>query len=415
MILIKTLSRKTASFSQLINYINQGRNKNDEYAFRYNLYSLKQYSIIKEYKENYKYLKKQKNSNALYHDIIALKRQDNLTTQELREILEDLIDQYSKSRANYNLVYSVIHEKETQVHCHFVISSNEFGNVRNKRWSKRQLAEIQERLREYAYAKYPKLEREVNENSKTKSRAKTKTVDNEIQYKKRTGKQTDRKEMKERLQEIFAKSQNQQSFMEYLQAERIQVYKHGNNFGFINIATGKKYRVKTLELEAEFQSLNTRLSNQTNHASNTNQAKHIKTGAEEMNAHYEDTPEFSKAERSGRYIHAIRDRIKKIIETSTSYNEFIKKLRDDNFEMYKINDTFGFYETKTKYKYRLETLSLKAHFSDMLSRPQFKQQDYDNTVYLSPVLTRRGTERVKCMIGALPTVAGLLLWPANVP
>jgi hypothetical protein len=73
MIIIKTLARKTASFSQLINYINKGRKENDNYFFKYNIYNHKPYFIIKEYQENYKNLKKQKNSNALYHDMIALK------------------------------------------------------------------------------------------------------------------------------------------------------------------------------------------------------------------------------------------------------------------------------------------------------------------------------------------------------
>jgi hypothetical protein len=159
MIIIKSMSRKTASFSQLLNYLNKGRVEKDNYFLRHNIYSYKPYYIVKEFQENYKTLKKQKNSNALYHEIISLKHQNNLSVEEQREMLKDLSEQYIKARANDNMVYCVIHEQHNQIHCHLMISSNELLNDKNKRLSKKEFDKIKEELRNYAYTKYPKLEK----------------------------------------------------------------------------------------------------------------------------------------------------------------------------------------------------------------------------------------------------------------
>jgi hypothetical protein len=254
------MSKKTASYLQLLTYINKERRENDEYFFRHNIYSYKPYYIVKEYRENYKNLRKQKNSNALYHEIISLKRQENLTIEEQREIIKDLAEQYTKARANNNLVYGVIHEQYNQIHCHLMISSNELENHKNKHISKQQFKEIKEKLREYAYIKYPKLEHLVNREAKKKARANAKVIYNEIQYKKRTGKQSDREQIKEIVNEIFSVSKTADDFIQRLKEAKLEIYKKGSVFGFLATLTGKKYRLKTLELENEFQKFSTRLN-----------------------------------------------------------------------------------------------------------------------------------------------------------
>ncbi|MDR3055708.1 MAG: hypothetical protein LBU53_09950 [Zoogloeaceae bacterium] len=271
------MSRKTASFSQLINYLNNGRVEQDEYCFKYNIYSHKPHFITKEYSENYRNLKRRVNSNAIYHEIISLKHQNNLSTQKQREMLKDLAEYYVNARANNNLVYGVIHEQHNQVHCHLMISSNELASDRNKRLSKKEFSEIKENIRNYAHNKYPELE---YEKTSKKARAKTRKIDNEVQLKKRTGKKSDRELMKEKLQAIFSKSNSPQSFLKSLEAEKIQVYQRGKTFGFLDEATGKKYRLKTLELEKEFMEMDGLFMKQTKQApQNENQ----KTGRDNKN------------------------------------------------------------------------------------------------------------------------------------
>jgi hypothetical protein len=263
--IIKSTSRKTTSFSQLINYLNQGRVAGDDYFFKHNIYSHTPYYIAKEYNENFKTLKRRVNSNALYHEIISLKHQNNLTIQQQREILKDLMNYYTNSRANNNMVYGVIHEQHNQIHCHLMISSNELASERNKRLSKKEFAGIKAEMQNYAYEKYPKLEYEKMNNKK--ARAKARVIDNEVQFKKRTGRKSERELMKERLQSIFEKSSNPQDFISSLEKEKIQAYQRGKTFGFLDEATGKKYRLKTLELEKEFSDMDRSFTKFTKEAS----------------------------------------------------------------------------------------------------------------------------------------------------
>lgn len=344
----KSTSRKTASFSQLINYLNQGRVAEDDYFFRHNVYSHTPYYIVKEFHENYRNLKRRVNSNALYHEIISLKYQNNLTIKEQREILKDLMNYYTNARANNNLVYGVIHEQHNQIHCHLMISSNELANDRNKRLSRKEFAEIKTELENYAYAKYPKLEREKRTNRK--SRAKAKTIDNEIHLKKRTGKKSDREVMKARLQAIFAKSNKPQDFIKTLEAEKIQVYQRGKTFGFLYEPTGKKYRLKTLELEKEFA---------------------------EMNAIFtQPKKEASQNPKADKEL--FRDRLKTIFSSSKSYNDFKASLEKEDIRMYRTEKSFGFINKETDYKYRLETLGLEREFQDLMQRMNDENKSFAN-------------------------------------
>ena len=338
--IIKSTSRKTPSFSQLLNYLNKGRRENDNYSFRHNIYSHKPYYIVKEYGENYKNLKRKTNSNALYHEIISLKYQNNLTREEQREILKDLMQQYTNLRANYNMVYGVIHEQHKQIHCHLMISSNELSNNKNKRLSKAEFEEIKTNLLNHAKTNYPKLEHTTH--PKRRSRAKARKIDNETQFKKRTGKKSDRELMKERLQSVFAKSKNPHEFASNLRDEKIQIYQRGKIFGFQNEITGRKYRLKTLELEQEFMKMDASFANLTKEASHN---------------------EKQKTEKE-----LFKDKLKTILSNSKSSNEFQASLEKEGIYIYYKENSFGFVNQKTDWKYRLETLGLEAEFQAFMER-----------------------------------------------
>lgn len=253
------MSRKTASFSQLLNYINKGREKEDEYFFKYNIYANKPYTITKEFLENHKNLKKRKNTNSLFHEVISIKYQKAYSKEELREILKDLTEQYIQARAKNCLVYSVIHEQHNQIHAHLMISSNELDNSKTHYFSKYQYKQIQELTRKYAYEKYPQLEREeTKEKSKKKDfpKRKSKTVDSEVHLKKRTGKESEREKLRKRLETIFELAKDQHEFIKFLRMEKLELYQRGQTYGVLDQATSKKYRLKTLELENEFRNMN---------------------------------------------------------------------------------------------------------------------------------------------------------------
>ena len=258
MVIVKSMTRRTASFSQLLKYINEGRKQGDSYCFK-NIDSASHKEIVNEYLQNLHFLKKQANSVYLFHQIISLKRQGDLTTERQREILKDLLEQYVNAWASNCLVYAVIHEEEHHIHCHLMISSNEYGSKKNKRLSKSQFEAIKARLNDYAFTKYPQLER-VEAKQRVRQARRSKQVDKEVHYKKRTGQPSDREQVRAKLHKIFAEARTSEEFLQLLKAENLSVYQRGNTWGFVDTATGRKYRLKTLELENEFDRVNARIS-----------------------------------------------------------------------------------------------------------------------------------------------------------
>jgi hypothetical protein len=282
----------------------------------------------------------------MYHEIISLKHQKNISVEKQREILKDLMNQYTNVRANNNMVYGVIHEQHNQVHSHLMISSNEVASDRNKRLDKKEFAEIKAGLKIYAKAKYPELE--ITEKTSKKARAKTRAIDNEVQFKKRTGKKSDRELMKERLQAVFARSNKPQDFIKILEAEKIQVYQRGKTFGFLDEVTGRKYRLKMLELEKEFTKMDSKFMGLSQEA--------------KPNEGFKTSKEF------------FTDKLKEILSTSQTYNEFVENLEKENIHIYRTDKGFGFVDKKTDWKYRLETLRLETEFQNFEDRVNSKNK-----------------------------------------
>lgn len=261
MIIIKSIGRKTASFSQLVNYVNKGRAGGDEFSLRHNIYSSKHFGIVKEFNSNHKILRKRsRDVNSLFHEVISIKCQDGYGKEELKGIIKELTEKYIQIRANNCLVYAVIHEQHNQIHSHLVISSNELMNTKPHYFSKHDFERIKKLIRQYAYEKYPHLEREElkqdAEKKKNKQIASTKIKDREIHLKKRTGKLLEKERVREKIKNIFTCSDSTRGFTQNLAAENFEIYTRGNTYGFIDKSTGKKYRLKTLELESEFEEMN---------------------------------------------------------------------------------------------------------------------------------------------------------------
>jgi len=257
--IIKSMSRKTPSYSQLLNYINHGRPDGDAYYFSHGFYTENHKEIVQEYLNNFKLVKQAQNTNALYHEILSLKKQDGLSVARQREILQDLIYQYTQVRANDCLVYGAIHEEDNHIHTHLMISANEIGANKNKRLSKGQFEIIKAKLTEYTFIKYPELER-VEAKKRTRQGRRSKQVDREVHYKKRTGQPADREQVRERLLRVFEDAGDSVRFIQVLEAERLSVYQRGNTWGFVDKDTGRKYRLKTLELEEEFSEVNAKIN-----------------------------------------------------------------------------------------------------------------------------------------------------------
>ncbi len=105
--IIKSLSRKKPNFKQLSGYISKEADK--KYIYANNLYTddlenLKK--VNKEFMENYNCLKRQKNSNALYHEMVSIKKSD-IEIEKQKEILYCIVDEYVQVRAYPFIFYTM--------------------------------------------------------------------------------------------------------------------------------------------------------------------------------------------------------------------------------------------------------------------------------------------------------------------
>ncbi len=249
--IIKSLSRKLPSFGQLIEYMSDGAD--EKFIYSRNLYTedLKnQRRIENEFKKNFSFLKRQKNSNSMYHEILSISKSD-LEIDKQKEILFSLLGNYIEARAKNCLVYGRLHEEDNNLHFHLLISSNEIEAKKNYYLSKKEFSEVKKGFEKYVLGKYPELkQKELINNPKKNNRISRK----EFELKKRTGKITKRESIQYRLTKIFNASSTREEFINLLRAENIQVYIRGKNIGFIDEADNKKrrYRLNKLGLSEEF-------------------------------------------------------------------------------------------------------------------------------------------------------------------
>jgi len=129
-----------------------------------------------------------------------------------------------------------------------MISSNERGNNRNLRLSKKEFDQAKKHIENWTNKKYPELKQGMVINKQ----AGKKTSHSGAELKKRTGKMPERERVSNALKDIFANSEDKQHFFSNLAAQHLEVYIRGKNIGFADIETGRKYRLKTLGLSSEF-------------------------------------------------------------------------------------------------------------------------------------------------------------------
>ncbi len=242
--IIKSISRKSKSFSQLYDYLM----RDDNFSFTRNTYSnsKNKKELIKEFMENSDYLKTSRGKNYLYHELLSLEV-NNLSLEKQKEILLDLAQKYLKLRAENHLSLGVIHTDKNHIHLHLMISANEIEKDKRVRLSKRDFKSIQATLEHYKNEKYRELSKTSLYQDK-KDLSKQKLSEQEIKHKRKTS--TKKEEIKSNLRELFNSTTSKTQFFNQLKSLNYELYTRGNTKGII--FENKKYRLKTLGLDTLF-------------------------------------------------------------------------------------------------------------------------------------------------------------------
>lgn len=258
--IVKSMARKEPTFEQLYDYIT--RHKIDsKFIFTQNIFSKQREGIIREFQENSKFIRKTKNGNYLYHEIISITRAKKLSTEKQKEILFEIVSKYTQTRAKDCLIFGGLHdEKGNNLHIHLMISANEFELSKRHRLAKKYFDKIKKNLELYVLEQYPELEqKKLITQDKSKRENKAKITNKEWEYKRRTGKLSKKEELIQNLKNIFSQSKTRQEFLQEVGKIGFRFREKGKTKSFVNLETRKGYRIPKLGLIDEFEAMRKRI------------------------------------------------------------------------------------------------------------------------------------------------------------
>jgi len=241
------MSRKHPSFGQVIDYMDR---EELGLKFRRNLYSSQREQMIAEFLRNSELLAKRKRGNYLYHEVISIKRNPNLSLEEQQKALLEIAEVYAEKRAKNHLVYGRMHTEEEHLHVHLCISANEVAKKTRKRLSKARFLSLQREMEQFVLEQYPELKQTpVYQNGHENLNQKISNREGEL--KRRTKAPSRKDQIREKISLVMEQSIGKEELEQNLSEIGFELYQRGKQFGVID-KEGKKYRLKTLGLEVKF-------------------------------------------------------------------------------------------------------------------------------------------------------------------
>lgn len=245
--IIKSMSRNSQSFFQLLEYLDK---EDAEMSFSWNMYAdrFNNQELANEFMTNSNFIKNSRGKIYLYHEVISLEN-NKLSSKEIQQILFDLSDKYINARAKHHLVFGSVHMDTNNPHIHLLISANELEKTKRVRLSKEEFKKIQAHMEIYKNEKYKELEQShVYNKEQEASKMKTTQAEQEMKHKRK--KQSQKEFVRENLQDIFSKATTKEYLKKAMESRGFELYTRGKTLGVT--LEGKKYRLKTLGLEKEY-------------------------------------------------------------------------------------------------------------------------------------------------------------------
>lgn len=257
--IIKSMSRKEPSFVQLINYMADIQKTDEQFNVYGNLYARKLDGIEQEFKENAAFVRKQKNGNYLYHEVLSITKSQGLEAKQQKTILREIAYEYIRHRASKNMVFGCLHDDhEDHLHYHLLISANEIGHSKKTRLSKARFDQIKKQMENRVLTHYPELEQKMVIN-KASSGDSEKLSKKGAEQKRRTGKTPQRDLLKEKLTSLFAEAESKEAFFNGLSEENLELYVRGKTIGVRDVVNDRKHRLKTLGVLDEFKAFSDKI------------------------------------------------------------------------------------------------------------------------------------------------------------
>ncbi|MBV1864891.1 MAG: relaxase/mobilization nuclease domain-containing protein [Rhodobacteraceae bacterium] len=254
--IIKSMSRKAPTFRQLIDYIGRDADPHIGTTFARNLYHSGQDEqvVAGQFLDNYRYLPKRKNGNALYHEVIVLEPQAHLSKAEVATALHKLAEQYCEARAPHQLAWGRVHWDTEYPHMHLMISSNAVRSPLRVRMDKSGFARVQQNLEAFKEAQFPELNGgAIYRQAKEKIRPRITSSEGEMV--RRTGTPSGKIAVFELLRPVFGQAASPKALKGDLNQLGFGLYQRGKTIGVRNLDTDRRYRLRTLGLETAYEQI----------------------------------------------------------------------------------------------------------------------------------------------------------------
>lgn len=256
--IIKSMSRKTSSFSQLIDYCDKGRTPEDkQYDHFHNVYPGQKEEIIRDFEANAEHLPHRKNGVFMYHEVLSFTRSQSLPNERQKEILLETIAEYLSTRAPDCMAYSVIHDDhKDHLHAHIIISSNVVDSPKRHWMEKRAFSKLKKDTEKRVLEQYPEMEQAISIDKKPN---RNKTSNKEAELNRRGGRTTQKDRLHADLQVIFASVKTEAELDRALELKGLgKSYRKGNKESeprFGKADSEKHFRLKTLGLDTIYSQL----------------------------------------------------------------------------------------------------------------------------------------------------------------
>jgi len=253
------------TFRNLVDYMTRGDDQEKAESVIWNGFYghplMSNEEIIFEFDKNAKNLKKRKNGNVMYHEIISFGKGYDLGENELKNIVVDIGHEYLRKRAPRQMAFGAIHFDTDHIHLHFMISANAIGKAEREWMKKSEFSDIQKYMEAFVIERYPRLaQTKIYDREKPKEKIKTKS--SEQSMKSRTKMPSRKETIKALLHGIFERANSLEELRLLSKQNGIEFYERGKSIGIIHLepdGTERRHRLSTLGLDTHYEAMCDRL------------------------------------------------------------------------------------------------------------------------------------------------------------
>jgi hypothetical protein len=189
--------------------------------------------------ETYRKQKRKKNV-FVTHEILSWNRLDakNMSLEKM----EAMAREYINLRNPNGMYIAVPHFDKEHYHVHLCVSGVEYRTGKTLRLSKKELVNVKKGIQDYQIAKYPELSHSIVQHGK---KEKSLESEQEYQYRRRTGRESDKSQVIGILKTSYKKALSKTDFFEMLHLPDVSTYsRRGKVTGVVY--KGRKFRFNRL-------------------------------------------------------------------------------------------------------------------------------------------------------------------------